>query len=100
MTQSSTRPCPAFCVKHENINDGDGEPAAWSHEGRESELTFRYHDPARVWLSRHDAPDREPEYSVFLYPKGGLMQLSLEEARTLNAELSARIAQADVDRHR
>lgn len=43
---------------------------------------------------------RNPILSIPLPEGRAYAQLSLEEARTLNAERSARSAQADVDRHR
>ncbi|WP_330251413.1 hypothetical protein OG874_35545 [Nocardia sp. NBC_00565] len=48
-------------------------------------------------MERYDPPIGDTEYSVFLYPKSGLVQLSLAEARELNNTLTGLIAQADND---
>ncbi|WP_280483875.1 DUF6907 domain-containing protein [Nocardia farcinica] len=98
MNQPVVHACPAFCVHHENINDDADKPATLSHQGHENTVEFRYHRPLSLRLERFDVPGKEPEYSIFLYPDSGLVQLTLEEARQLNAEMTGRIEQADADR--
>lgn len=100
MSESSVTPCPAFCVEHDNVRDDEDCPPAWAHKGPESKVALGLHGPLGVWLLRQDSPESESTYSVFLYPRDGLMEVPLEDARQLHAELGKRIAQADADRCR
>ncbi|WP_040694371.1 hypothetical protein [Nocardia vinacea] len=95
MNHPVTQACPAWC--HEHINPEEPDEGT-SHRGQDVEVVLEQHGPVSVFVERYDDQSGDSKYSVFLYPKDGLVQLSLDEARELNSVLALRIAQADSDR--
>lgn len=94
MNHPAVQACPAWC--HEHINPEEPDEGT-SHRGQDIEVVLQQHGPVSVYVERYDHHAGNSEYSVFLYPKDGLVQLSLDEARELNTVLALRIAQADSD---
>ncbi|WP_433754694.1 hypothetical protein [Nocardia sp. CA-135398] len=95
MNHPVAQSCPARCHEHSNLEEPD---EGTSHRGQDIQVGLEQHGPVSVFVERYDHHAGNSEYLVFLYPKEGLVQLSLDEAPELNSALAARIAQADNDR--
>lgn len=94
MSVRAVQSCPEWCHDHIELDEPtDGT----SHRGKDAKIALQQHGPVSAFVERYDPPIGDTEYSVFLYPKSGLVQLSLAEARELNNTLTGLIAQADND---